>query len=86
MSTKALLKTSREKLNNKDFSAAKEAAERVLDFEPSNYTAYALVAHWIPHLILLSVTSFSRCRCSNCKSMIAANRYAADVYARSSAG
>ena len=45
MSTETLLKTSREKFNKKDFSGAKDAAERVLDFEPSNYTAYALATH-----------------------------------------
>lgn len=46
MSTKALLKTAREKLNKKDFGGAKDAAERVLDFEPSNYTAYAPHTHF----------------------------------------
>ncbi|KAF6760007.1 superkiller protein 3 SKI3 [Ephemerocybe angulata] len=44
MSTKALLKTARDKLNKKDFSGARDAAERVLDFEPSNYTAHVFLA------------------------------------------
>ncbi|RXW12392.1 hypothetical protein EST38_g13464 [Candolleomyces aberdarensis] len=55
MSTKALLKTSREKLNKKDFSGAKDAAERVLDFEPSNYTAHVFLA-----LSLLELEDYDR--------------------------
>ena len=41
MSTKALLKTARDKIAKKDFEGARDASERVLDFESSNYTAYA---------------------------------------------
>ncbi|TFK25481.1 superkiller protein 3 SKI3 [Coprinopsis marcescibilis] len=44
MSTKALLKQARDKLNKKDFAGARDAVERVLDFEPSNYTAHVFLA------------------------------------------
>ncbi|EFI28195.1 superkiller protein 3 SKI3 [Coprinopsis cinerea okayama7 len=43
-STKALLKSARDKLNKKDFAGARDAAERILDFEGANYTAHVFLA------------------------------------------
>lgn len=38
-SSKALLKSAKDKLNKKDFAGAKDTAERVLDYESGNYMA-----------------------------------------------
>ncbi|KAH6914120.1 superkiller protein 3 SKI3 [Coprinopsis sp. MPI-PUGE-AT-0042] len=56
MSTKAILKTCRDKLNKKDFSGARDSAERVLDFESSNYTAHVFLA-----VALLELGENARC-------------------------
>jgi hypothetical protein len=42
------LRVAREALGNKDFQEAKDASLRVLDHEPGNYNAYAILRYLVP--------------------------------------
>lgn len=39
------LKKAKEAIAKKNFEAARDAAQGVLEYEPENYTAYAYIAH-----------------------------------------